>query len=63
MTGIAGGAIIPLIVGWLGDSFGLKMGMIFLYLTFGYILSIGFWAKPLINNETLGSKKRIKDEI
>ena len=57
VTGIAGGAIIPLIVGWLGDSFGLKTGMIFLYLTFGYILSIGFWAKPLINNETITSKK------
>ena len=57
VTGIAGGAIIPLIVGSLGDVFGLRMGMLFLYLTFGYILSIGFWSKPLINNEILGSKK------
>lgn len=53
VTGIAGGAVIPLIVGWLGDAFGLKMGMLFLYLTFGYILSIGFWSKPLINNEVI----------
>jgi fucose permease len=53
VTGIAGGAIVPLIVGWLGDTFGLQMGMLFLYLTFGYILSIGFWSKPLINNETI----------
>ena len=37
VTGIAGGAIIPLIVGSLGDVFGLRMGMLFLYLTFGYL--------------------------
>jgi FHS family L-fucose permease-like MFS transporter len=32
--------------------------MIFLYLTLGYILSIGLWARPLITNETIFSKKR-----
>jgi FHS family L-fucose permease-like MFS transporter len=58
VTGIAGGAIIPLIVGWLGDLMGLKMGMLFLYLTFGYLLSIGFWSKPLINNEVISINKR-----
>jgi fucose permease len=58
VTGIAGGAIIPLIVGWLGDTFGLQMGMLFLYLTFGYILSIGFWSKPLINNEVIDFGKK-----
>lgn len=57
VTGIAGGAIIPLIVGGLGDIFGLRMGMLFLYVTFGYILSIGFWSKPLITNELLVAKK------
>ena len=51
VTGIVGGAIVPLIVGALGDAFGLRMGMMFLYLTFGYILSIGFWAQPLVNNK------------
>ncbi len=55
VTGIAGGAIIPLIVGSLGDLVGLKVGMVFLFLTFAYILSIGFWSKPLINNKTVGS--------
>ena len=58
VTGIAGGAILPLIVGWLGDMFGLRLGMVFLFLSLGYILSIGFWSKPLINNETIGQKKR-----
>ena len=57
-TGIVGGAIVPLIVGWLGDFFGLRFGMMFLYLTLGYILSIGFWSKPLITNVTFRDKKK-----
>jgi len=55
VTGIAGGAVIPLIVGWIGDLVELRIGMLFLYITLGYMLSIGFWAKPLINNQTVGS--------
>ncbi len=58
VTGIAGGAIVPLIVGALGDVVGLRGGMIFLYITFGYILSIGFWAKPLIGNKTIDFSKK-----
>jgi MFS transporter, FHS family, L-fucose permease len=57
VTGIIGGAIVPLIVGGLGDLFGLRTGMFFLYVTMGYILSIGFWAKPLITNQTVFNKK------
>lgn len=57
-TGIVGGAIVPLIVGRLGDFFGLRFGMMFLYLTLGYILSIGFWSKPLITNVTFRDKKK-----
>jgi len=53
VTGIIGGAIVPLIISWLGDHAGLRTGMLFLYLTMGYILSIGFWAKPIINNKTI----------
>jgi fucose permease len=53
VTGIIGGAIVPLIIGWLGDHAGLRTGMLFLYLTMGYILSIGFWAKPIIKNKTI----------
>ena len=34
------------------------IGPLGLFLTLAYILSIGFWSYPLINNETLGSKKR-----
>lgn len=53
VSGIVGGAVVPLIVGTLGDAFGLRAGMFFLYITFGYILSIGFWAKPLVSNKTI----------
>ncbi|CAL1517846.1 MFS transporter [Chitinophaga sp. MM2321] len=53
VTGIIGGAILPLIVGGLGDHWGLRTGMCFLYLTMGYILSIGFWARPIITNKTI----------
>lgn len=57
-TGIIGGAIVPLIIGWLGDLFGLRFGMMFLYISLGYILIIGFWAKPLISNVTFRDKKK-----
>lgn len=53
VTGIAGGAVVPLIVGSLGDWLGLKFGLFFIYITFGYILSIGFWADPLVTNKTI----------
>jgi MFS transporter, FHS family, L-fucose permease len=56
-TGIIGGAVAPLVVGFLGDLFGLRVGMTFVYLTLAYIFSIGFWAKPLINNATILQNK------
>lgn len=56
-TGIMGGAFGPIIIGRLGDVFGLRAGMCFLYLTFGCVLSVGFWAKPLITNATILQKK------
>jgi len=56
-AGIMGGAIVPLIIGRLGDAFGLRAGMSFLYLTFGWVLCVSFWAKPLITNVTLRSKQ------
>jgi MFS transporter, FHS family, L-fucose permease len=56
-TGIIGGAVVPLIIGWLGDRFGLRNGMFFLYLTMGWILAVGFWARPMIKNITLRDRK------
>jgi fucose permease len=57
-TGIIGGAILPLVIGRLGDAFGLRQGMFVLYLTLGYILSIGLWARPLIANKTVSLRKK-----
>jgi len=56
-TGIAGGAIMPFIVGLIGGATSLKGGMFFLIIPLGFILSIGFWAKPLITNKTIRLKK------
>jgi FHS family L-fucose permease-like MFS transporter len=52
-----GGAVVPVIIGRIGDHVGLRTGMTFLYLTYGIILSIGFWAKPLISNATIDLRK------
>jgi FHS family L-fucose permease-like MFS transporter len=57
VTGIVGGALLPPVIGALGDRLGLRVGMTVLYLTLGYILSIGFWARPLITNKTIGDSR------
>ena len=51
--GIFGGALVPLIIGWLGDMVGLRMALMFLFVTLGYVMSVGFWAKPLVDNKTV----------
>ena len=53
-TGILGGAVVPLLVGMLGDRIGLRLAMLTVFATLGFILSIAFWARPLIRNETVG---------
>jgi MFS transporter, FHS family, L-fucose permease len=52
-TGIMGGALVPVIIGRIGDHFGLRTGISFLYLTFLCVLSAGLWARPLIPNATV----------
>jgi MFS transporter, FHS family, L-fucose permease len=49
-TGIVGGAVVPLAIGKIGDSVGLRWGMLVLYLTFGCVMSVGVWARPMVNN-------------
>ena len=56
-SGIVGGALVPLIIGAIGDAVGLRGGMTFIYITLGFIFSIGFWAKPLVNNKTFSLTK------
>ena len=55
-TAIIGGAVVQLFIGWLGDKFGLRMGMSFVFVTLAYILSIGIWANPIITNQTIKTK-------
>lgn len=52
-TGIVGGAIGPLIIGSLADIIGLKPALFTLLIPLSYILSLSFWAKPLIKNKTV----------
>jgi MFS transporter, FHS family, L-fucose permease len=53
-TGILGGAVVPLLVGVLGDHIGLRQAMLTVFVTLGFILSISWWARPLIRNQTVG---------
>jgi len=62
-TGIVGGAFGPVIIGRIGDAFGLRAGMGFLYLTFGCVFTVGFWAKPLITNATIRDKGQAAETV
>ena len=53
-TGILGGAVVPLLVGMLGDWLGLRTAMLAVFVTLGFILSVSWWARPLVHNETVG---------
>lgn len=59
MTGIAGGAVVQILIGAISDLISLKVGMLFLFVTLSYILSMSYWAKPMVNNATLKSIKDI----
>ncbi|MEN2489377.1 MFS transporter [Flavobacterium sp. B11] len=61
-SGIFGGALVPLIIGTLGDYLGLRYAMSFLFLTLGYILFIAYRAKPIVNNKTTKLKNIFKSE-
>ncbi len=59
-TGIVGGAVVPLIIGALAHWLGLRGAMFLIYLTLGYLFSIGIWAKPLVNNAVIKKSLRNK---
>lgn len=56
-SGIFGGALVPFIVGALGDWIGLRYALLFLYVTLGYLFFIAAYAKPLVNNKTMTLKE------
>ena len=51
-SGILGGAVMPLLIGTLGDFVGLRAAMTLIFVLLGFILSISFWANPLVRNRT-----------
>jgi fucose permease len=57
VTGIVGGAVVPLIIGALAELIGLQYAMLFLLFTLSYVLSIGVWARPLVNNATVSLRE------
>jgi len=59
-TGIAGGAILPFLIGVIGEITSIKTALFFIMIPLLFILSIGFWAKPLISNKILKSKTESK---
>ncbi len=56
-TAIVGGAAMPLWIGQIGDCLGLRTGMLLLYVTFGWVLGVGFWARPLVQNEKIRTRR------
>ena len=59
-TGIIGGAIVPSNYRVSGRLIGLRFGMLFIFVTLSYILSVSFWANPLIKNETIFEKVNVE---
>ena len=56
-TGILGGALMPPLIGTIGDHFGLRFGMLTIVLTLIYIIAVGVFSKPLVNNATIGAQE------
>jgi len=52
-TATIGGALGPFIIGSLGDRWGLHTSLHYIYLPLLVVLSVAFWAKPLISNRTI----------
>ena len=50
VSGIIGGAVFPLIIGIIADFAGLKVGITLLLIPLLFILTIGFWSNPIVNN-------------
>lgn len=65
-TGIVGGGFLPPIIGKIADHFGpsgLRYGMLANLATLAYLFSMGFWARPLINNATIGASQKTKTAV
>lgn len=53
-TGIVGGALASPVIGFIADVSGdLRTSLLVLFIPLGFILSVSFWAKPLVKNHTI----------
>jgi fucose permease len=57
-SAIIGGAVIPLLIGALGDLSGLRLGLLIIFPCMIYITLIGVWSKPLVENRRLRDIKK-----
>lgn len=57
MTGIMGGAVVQLLIGFLSDLTSLRIGMFLVFVALAYVFSISIWAKPIIKNKTINLNK------
>ncbi len=57
MTGIMGGAVMQLLIGFISDLTSLRTGMLLNFVALLFVLSISFWAKPIIKNKTINLRK------
>ncbi|HEX4263189.1 MAG TPA: MFS transporter [Verrucomicrobiae bacterium] len=65
-VGIVGGGFVPPIIGKIADHFGptgLRYGMLVNLVTLAFLFSMGFWARPLINNSTIGASQKTKTPV
>ncbi len=59
-TGVVGAAVFPLIIGAVGDAFGLRVGLFVPLAGLAFVMSVGFWAKPLIQNKRIRWAERVE---
>jgi FHS family L-fucose permease-like MFS transporter len=45
--------VLPMLVGQLAEGVGLRMAMSSVFIALAYILSVAFWARPLVPNKTV----------
>ncbi|MGV8096719.1 MAG: sugar MFS transporter [Mangrovibacterium sp.] len=55
-TASVGGALGPVIIGSIGDHFGLGVSLNYLFLPLLIVLSVPFWAKPHVINKIINIK-------
>lgn len=61
MSGIMGGAVLQLLIGFLSDLTSLRTGMMLIFSALGYIFLVAWKAKPLVVNKTVGRPARPND--